>query len=259
MVNHDPAAAGPFSLEGRRILVTGASSGLGRATAAVLGALGARVVLVGRDPARLAEATAAVPGAGHQAERFDMAATDQIGPWFGGLAKSGGPFDGLVHAAGLHAFTPLRTLELDEVGALMRVNLDAALALAQAFRKKGANRGGGSLVFLASVAGLVGQPGLAAYSATKGALLAAARALAVELAPERIRVNCVAPGMVRTEMADRIRETLAPEHWDAVVKGHPLGLGEPADVAHAVAFLLSDAARWISGTTLVVDGAYTAQ
>jgi NAD(P)-dependent dehydrogenase (short-subunit alcohol dehydrogenase family) len=259
MPNDEPAPAAPFGLEGRRILVTGASSGLGRATAAALGGLGARVVLVGRDPGRLAAAAAAVPGGGGQAERFDVAATAEVGPWLAGLAKAGGPFDGLVHAAGQHAFTPLRTLDLDEVGALMRVNFESALALAQAFRRRGVHRGGGSIVLLASVAGLAGQPGLAAYAATKGALIAAARSLAVELAPERIRVNCLAPGMVRTEMAERIRATLAPEQWDAVVGQHPLGLGEPADVAHAAAFLLSDAARWITGTTLVVDGGYTAQ
>ena len=255
----EATTSNPFSLAGRHILVTGASSGLGRETAALLSRLGARLVLVGRDASRLEASAAALAEDRHRLEQFDLAATAQIGPWFASLTREVGPFNGLVHAAGAHAFSPLRTLALDEAADLMRVNFESALALAQAFRRKGAHPGGGSLVFLSSVAGLVGQPGLAAYAATKGALIAAARVLAIELAPERIRVNCIAPGMVQTEMAERIRANMLPEQWDTVMRMHPLGLGEPRDVACAVAFLLSDSGRWITGTTLVVDGGYTAQ
>jgi NAD(P)-dependent dehydrogenase (short-subunit alcohol dehydrogenase family) len=253
----DSVIENPLSLAGRRILITGASSGIGRASALLASRLGARVVLVGRNQHRLEETAARLSGDGHLIETFDIAETSGIGTWFQRLAKEDGPFHGLVHAAGVHTFSPLRVVDLDEVAAIMRINFSSALALTQAFRKKGANLGGGSVVFLASVAGLVGQAGVSAYSASKGALLAAARSLAIELAPERIRVNCIAPGIVESEMSDRIRDEIPAEKWDSIVSSHPLGIGTPTDVANAAMFLLADSGRWITGTTLVIDGGYT--
>jgi NAD(P)-dependent dehydrogenase (short-subunit alcohol dehydrogenase family) len=107
--------------------------------------------------------------------------------------------------------------------------------------------------------GLVGQPAQAAYSASKGALIAITRSLALELARYNMRVNCVAPGLVDSEMADRLRKNMLPEQLQAPHGMHPLGIGTPEQVGNAIAFLLSDAAAWITGTTLVIDGGYTAQ
>jgi NAD(P)-dependent dehydrogenase (short-subunit alcohol dehydrogenase family) len=112
---------------------------------------------------------------------------------------------------------------------------------------------------LSSVAGIVGQPGIAAYASSKAAVLGLTRCLALELAPEHIRVNCVAPAMVKTEMADQLFKSLSPEQVTEIEQAHPLGIGRPRDVAHAIAFLLSDDARWITGSVLVVDGGYTAR
>ena len=114
------------------------------------------------------------------------------------------------------------------------------------------------MVFVSSIAGLVGKPAISLYSASKAALSGLSKSLALELAPDRIRVNCVAPAFVETAMLNQLREMLLPEQFQALELAHPLGFGAPRDVAHAAAFLLADTGRWITGTTLVVDGGHSA-
>ena len=106
--------------------------------------------------------------------------------------------------------------------------------------------------------GLVGRPAIAAYSATKGALVSMTRSLALELAPEGIRVNCVAPGFVESEILEQVKSVVTEDQFEAIRKMHPLGFGTPRDVANAVAFLVADTGRWITGSTLVIDGGYSA-
>ncbi len=248
----------PMDLTGRRILVTGASSGIGRETAILLSGLGAKVTLAGRDEARLAQTAALLAGEGHTVAAFDLAQLDAIPAWVRALAASGGAFHGVIHSAGIHKASPLKVLSpalLDEV---MRVNVHSAAMLAKGFRQKGCRAEEGSIVLLASVAGIAGEPGISAYSASKAALIGLARSLAVELAPERIRVNSIAPGFVQSEMSDRLREFLSDDQFAAIERNHPLGIGTVRDVANGAAFLLSSASRWITGTNLVIDGGYTA-
>lgn len=248
----------PLDLSERRYLITGASSGLGRAIALYLAQLGAKLVLVGRDEGRLHE-TSAAAGAGHRCVAFDLSAGDEIPAWMKSLAQQHGPLHGVVHSAGVLHAAPLRMLSAREWDDSFRLNVSAAAALAKGFRQPGVRvEQGGSIVFLSSVMGLTGQPGQSLYSATKGALVALARSLALELAREKIRVNCVAPAVVKTGMSETLERTLPPEKFAQIEAMHPLGLGRPEDVAAAVAFLLADTARWVTGTTLVVDGGYTA-
>ena len=174
------------------------------------------------------------------------------------LASEVGALDGLVHSAGLHATLPLRVLKPSRLDELMKVNVSAAMALTKGFRQRGVRAEQGSVVYLASVAALAGSAGNAGYSATKGALVSMCRSLAVELATEKIRVNCLAPGWVPTELAAKAESKLEDAQLQAISDMHPLGLGRPDDVANAAAFLLADTGRWVTGQTLVIDGGYTA-
>jgi len=248
----------PLDMTGCTILVTGASSGIGRETAILLSHLGAKVILVARNKERLKATLTLMAGTGHVIEAYDLAVYEGIPSWIQQLAGAHGRLDGIAHSAGLQATAPLKVMEPTQSEALWRVNVSASLWLAKGFRQRAVCNSGGSLVFLASVAGLVGQPAIAAYSASKGAVIALTRSLAMELSREGIRVNCIAPGYVKTEMGTEFAGGLTPEHLAAIGKEHPLGFGEPVDVAYAVSYLLSQASRWVTGTTLVVDGGYTA-
>jgi 3-oxoacyl-[acyl-carrier protein] reductase len=248
----------PLDLTGQTILVTGASSGIGRETARLISQLGARVVLAGRNEERLAETLRSLDGDGHRVEPLDLALVDEIPRWLKNISTSSGPLHGLVHSAGIYKLRPLRVLSAKTADDILRINVGAAIALAKGFLQKGVCASPGSIVFLSSVTGLTGQAGMAAYAASKGAIVALTRALAVELAGERIRVNCVAPGVVATEMGQSLLGMLTPEQSAALEAMHLLGFGSARDVSHAIAFLLAETARWITGTVLVVDGGYTA-
>ena len=246
----------PLEMTGRRILVTGASSGIGRETAIILSRLGARIVLVARNRERLEETAGKLEGTGHGIEVCDLSEYENIPSWMRECAVRDGPIDGLVHSAGLHISMPVKAMSAADAERLWQTNVSASLWLAKAYRQRGVNNSGGCLVFLASAAGLVGQAGHSAYSASKGAVMAMARSLAMEFIGDKIRVNCVAPGYV-SSMSAEFAGGATEEHLAAIKRMHPLGLGEPADVAYAVAYLLSPASKWVTGTVLVVDGGYT--
>lgn len=247
-----------MDLTGRTVLVTGASSGIGREASVFLSQLGARLVLVGRNAEALEETKARLEGEGHVASPYDLNDTAGIPAWIKGVAAETGPLSGLVHSAGLHLTRPVRTYVPSDIQDIFRVNVEAGAMLVKGFRQKGVKAEASSVVLIASVVGLVGQPGVGLYSASKGALIALAKSMALELAGEKIRVNCIAPAVVETEMTGALREKLTEDQYEKILQVHPLGLGTPRDVANSVGFLLSDAARWITGSTLVVDGGYTA-
>lgn len=248
-----------FMLTGKRILVTGASSGIGRATAILLSELGATVVVAGRDAERLATTRAQLHGEGHASFVFDLCNHGNVSEWFAGITSGAPRLDGVIHSAGIQIAKPLRALTQVDIQHSLGVNVAAAIEIIRGFRQRAVNNAGGSVVLLASVMGLVGQPGQSLYSATKGAIIGTVRSMALELAREGIRVNCIAPGLVQTEMMDRLRDKMpTPEAMEQIIAHHPLGIGKPIDVAHAAAFLVADASRWVTGTCMVVDGGYTA-
>lgn len=249
----------PMELFGKRIMVTGASSGIGRATSVILSQLGARVVLVGRNRDRLSQSLGMLEGSGHDIEVFDLTATDELPDWMKAIAQANGRMSGVAHCAGAQTVVPLRMLKTKHVDELFRINLVSAILLAKAFRQKAVNDSGGALVFVSSVMGEVGTPGRAVYSASKGGLHALTKSLAVELSKDAIRVNCVAPGAVATEMVEEAKATLGEARLEEIAKLHPLGIGAPQDVANMIAFLIADTGRWITGAIQFVDGGYTAQ
>jgi NAD(P)-dependent dehydrogenase (short-subunit alcohol dehydrogenase family) len=248
----------PLDLSGRTVLVTGASSGIGRCTAILLSRLGAQVILTGRNKHRLEETAASLEGP-HLAEAFDLSDPASISGWLSRLVVTTGPLNGLVHCAGVDSLVPLRALSISLLEKVMRINFEAAAVLTKEFSRRQIHKPGASIVLVASVAGLVGVHGKPAYSASKGALIAFAKSAALELARLGLRVNCVAPAYVRTEMYDAAVAALTPEQVDKLASAQPLGLGDPMDVAYSIAFLLAETARWITGTVLTVDGGHTAQ
>jgi NAD(P)-dependent dehydrogenase (short-subunit alcohol dehydrogenase family) len=248
----------PFDLSGRKYLVTGASSGIGRGVCHLLDRLGAQVLLTGRDPARLNETRTSLSNGAHGVEPWDLSATAEIPARLKLITTQFGALHGVVHCAGIHQLKPVRFLSDESWNEVLNVNLTTAFEIVKGYRQKGSHASPASVVLLSSVMGLVGQPGASAYCASKGAIIALTRSLALELAPEGIRVNCIAPGQVRTEMTERQRQTLTADQFTAIEGMHPLGIGEVLDVANAAAFLLADTSRWVTGTTLVVDGGYTA-
>jgi NAD(P)-dependent dehydrogenase (short-subunit alcohol dehydrogenase family) len=245
---------------GRWVVVTGASSGLGRAIAIELSRHGADVVLVGRNRQGLDETAAQLHGAPHRVLELDLVQHDRIVPAIAQLRQDVGPLYGLCHAAGVVETRPLPANTVEIVRAQLDVNLLAGLELARAVcRRDVMTPDGGSLLFISSVYGRVGMAGQTGYCATKGAITAAVRALAIELARRKVRVNCISPGLVHTEMTRQSLGLLSPEHVQKLEAAHPLGTGQPEDVGRAAVFLLAPGTRWITGADLAVDGGFTAQ
>ena len=248
----------PMELTDRTILVTGASSGIGRDASILLSRLGARLILVARNEDQLHKTASELEGLSHRVETYDLSNAEAIPTWLKSLAQETGPLDGLVHSAGIQVNGPLRFLRAEDIDKVMQINFTSAIHLAKGFRQKKVCSSPSSVVFLSSVMGLVGQAGASNYAASKGALVALTKSLAMEFASEGIRVNCVAPGCVQSRMFERLLEPIPADQVAAIKAMHPLGIGSTADVANAIAFLIADTGRWITGTTLVVDGGYTA-
>jgi NAD(P)-dependent dehydrogenase (short-subunit alcohol dehydrogenase family) len=251
----------PASFDDRWIAVSGASSGIGRGIAIHLAAQGARVALIGRDLGRLHE-TAQLCGAADRTRvcPLDFADLNAIAPAVRALAEQTGRLYGLCHAAGLAQTLPLAATRPDRVRALMDINFQAGLELARALVERAVLReDGGSVLWISSVYAHVGAPGQIAYCATKGAVAAAVRAMALELAPRRVRVNCVSPGLVKTAMTASAGSRMTAEQWARIEALHPLGAGSVQDVARAASFLLDPLNAWVTGTDLVIDGGYSLQ
>jgi NAD(P)-dependent dehydrogenase (short-subunit alcohol dehydrogenase family) len=246
-------------LSGRHVLVTGASSGLGRAAAVRFAEAGAQVTALGRDEERLHATLASLSGTGHTAVIAALTDIESVAEIVKRAASQVGPLDGVYHSAGVELVRPVRMLKNEQAAALFEASVYGALGIARAAASRGVLNDGASLVFMSSVAGLRGTAGMVGYSTAKAAVDGMVRSLACELASRRIRANSIAAGAVQTEMHDRLAKTLSENALEEYERRHLLGFGRPEDVANAALFLLSDASAWITGVTLPVDGGYTAQ
>lgn len=248
---------GLFDLVDKRILVTGASSGIGQACAILASRLGASVILTGRRSNALDETWNKMENQDrHMIHPCDICDPSAVA----GLVKAGGKIDGLVHAAGIGPMCPIGFVDEELVQSVMRTNYFAFLELMKHYSKAKNRSDKLSVVAISSVSALAGWCAGSIYCGSKGALSASVRALALELAPKGIRINAVCPSNIKTPMYDAGAQAVNDEEaLKAIVAKQPLGLGMPEQVASAVAFLLSEAASFITGVNLPVDGGYLAQ
>lgn len=249
----------PFSLKGKVIVVTGASSGIGKQAAIDCAGMGARVVLIARNESRLHETLSQMEGSGHLIVPFDLTEYQSANDCVKQIVDRVGPISGLVNCAGVSATLPLKLMDINKMDELFHSNVFSGIQLTRHFCRMGnICRAGASIIFLSSIMGLVGETGKSLYSMTKGALVSAVRSLACEYAPRHIRFNVISPGAILTPINQDLPHMKDPDARAVLEAKHPLGLGKTTDVSNACIFLLSDASRWITGQNIVVDGGYTA-
>lgn len=255
-----PFRSNPYSLEGKTIVVTGASSGIGRQCAIDCSKQGARVVAIARNQDRLDETLSSLDGEGHRCYSYDLSDSKGIGDLVSAIVTDCGRIHGMVYAAGIEKTLPFKLLKIEEYNEIFQVNTLSAFEMARCVSNiKSFNKLGGGIIFICSITATIARAGTAAYSASKGALASASRVLAIELAKRKIRVNCISPGTILTPMMQNYLSSLSEEEYNKRIGGFPLGLGEPSDVSLACVYLLSDAARWITGQNLIIDGGFTMQ
>ena len=247
------------NLKDKKIIVTGASSGIGRAIAILLSKLEAQVILVARSEERLKETIQMMEGEGHRYYAFDLQEINKIETFMKAILKENGPVDGFVYSAGIAGTRPLKMTKPDKILEVLSVNTLSFIEMVRGLSKKGNYNEGMSIVAISSVSSVQGNKSKVSYCASKGALDAAVRAMAKELASVGIRANTVNPGLIKTGLLEQIEERASGESEDfaSIISRQYLGIGRPEDVANLACFLLSDAARFITGTSIMVDGGRT--
>ena len=246
----------PFSLNGKRVLVTGASSGIGKSVAELCANLDANVIVTGRNEERLSQTLCQLDtndAQSHQIVVADLSTDEGICNLISHIDES---LDGVVYSAGVNDKYLLKFIKRENVNYMFNTNVFAPILLSKELQKKKKINKGASIVFISSIASIYATISNALYASTKGAINSLIRTLALELSSNRIRVNGIMPGMVKTSMIDAYG--LSEDQMKEVIKSYPLGrLGTPQDIANAVAFLLSDASSWITGVNIIVDGGVT--
>ena len=252
----------PFSLENKVIIVTGASSGIGAQCAIDCSKMGARVVLVARNEERLKQILEQCEEPSlHIILSLDLSSSEGLKEAIKDVVSKVGKINGVVNCAGMSSVTPLKLVTDELLDQFFRTNVYSAINLSKEVTRMGNydKEHGCSIIFFASIMGLCGDKCKTMYSATKGALIAAARSMACELAKNKIRVNVVSPGAIETPINAKLPHMADPELRKELEDKHLLGLGECSDISNACIYLLSDAAKWVTGQNFIVDGGYTAK
>jgi len=246
-----------LDLKDKRILVTGASSGIGRETSILLSKLGVKTALAARNDERLKLTMDALEGEGHCYYYFDFKEVLKIEELMQRIVDDGGKLDGFVHCAGMLQYSPLQLTTFDTLHETMLVNFYSFIELARVYAKKKINNNGGSIVVMSSVSSLIGTNALCAYCASKAAVDGATRVLAHELHSKKIRVNSVVAAHVKTPMGNKFfDENEGTESAKYSMQRQYMGMIEPLCVANTIAFLLSNTSFYINGSAIPVDGGY---
>ncbi|ACL75571.1 SDR family NAD(P)-dependent oxidoreductase [Ruminiclostridium cellulolyticum] len=249
----------PIDLSGKNILVTGASSGIGKGIAIYLSKVGANIIMAARNEEKLKETYNELEPGNHSYYLIDLNNLDEIEGMIDNICSDGRKLNGIVHSAGISSTIPIQYIKLDNLKSIMSINFYSFIELVKHFSKRKYNDNGGSIVAISSISSKVGARGLAAYCASKGALDSSIRPIALELAAKNIRINSIAPGMIKSQIYDGLIELVNNNNFETDLKKRQImGLGKPEDVASAAAFLLSDASKFITGTSIIVDGGYLA-
>ena len=244
----------PFSLEGKTILVTGASSGIGRGICIDCSKMGATVHLMARNEDRLNETFSQMEGRNHIIHKADLCNTEDINALVDDLPM----IDGMVLCAGIIKTMPVKNITEDPLMEIFNANIIGDIKLLSRLLKKKKLNHGGSVVFISSVSTFNVKVGNSLYSATKGAMNSFAKAAALEVAKQEIRVNCIQPGFIPSNILSK--GTIDEDDFlKFYAERHPLGFGTPSDIANGCIYLLSDAARWVTGSIFTIDGGYTLQ
>lgn len=245
----------PFSLKGKTILITGASSGIGRGIAIECSKMGAQLVITGRSIDRLNETLLSLEGSNHIKIVADLSKDDELDR----LVKECPELDGCVHSAGIPKLMVVRYIQQKDLDQIIKVNTVAPIMLTSFLVKTKKMRKGASIVFVSSISGVyISTLGESSYSATKGAINGFVKGAAIDLAAKKIRVNSVNPGLVKTNILELAGEVFSDEQIQDKLKQYPLRrIGEPEDVAYGVIYLLSEASNWVTGTNIKIDGGFT--
>jgi len=239
----------PFSLANKYILVTGASSGIGRSIAITCSEMGASLIITGRNTYELKKTLSQLKGEGHALIEADLNSESDLD----NLVKELPALDGVVSNAGINRRTLCKYIKENDLDLIMKTNLTSPILLIKRLLQSRKINSGASVIFISSIAAYHSSIGDGAYSATKGAIVSYSKVLALELAGSKIRVNTIQPGMIRTSLLEN--GPLSAEDYEKDEKKYPLGrYGKPEEVAYAAIYLLSDATSWITGTSLVLDG-----
>lgn len=238
-------------LTGKHVLVTGASSGMGRVFCQMIAEEGAVVSLFARNEERLLETLRMMNGEGHQYYVCDLTDETQLKNTIAKLP----PIDGAVFCAGINDYVPLKFVKQEKLETIFQTNYFSQVILTQMLAKKKLINKKASLVYISSISSTLGVPGTLLYASSKAALNSAVRVIAAELAPQGIRANAICPGIVMTEMLSGTN--IDDESFTKQVADYPLGLGTSEDVGYAVLYHLSDGSKWLTGNCMILDGGYS--
>ena len=235
-------------LTGKHILVTGASSGMGRVFCQMIAHEGATVSLLARNEERLHQTLDLLTGDSHQIYICDLTDEVQLKDTLGNMR----PLDGIVLCAGINEFIPVKYIKQEKIDRIFKTNYFSQILLIQLLLKKRFINKRASIVFISSISSIMGVQGTLLYASSKGAINSAVRVLASELAGQEIRVNAILPGIVKSEMLSGTN--VDEDTFTKQEKMYPLGLGTPEDVGNSVLFHLSDYSRWLTGQCMILDG-----